>query len=112
MEIMRQLMKNKKGQAVGLRTVGAFLIGLLTLGLIAIAIYAGASEIKSSSLFDDDPTTRSYSNSTLDNITDATTDFFTNAKTLTTILFVLLLMVLLGLMIFVVTRFGGQRGGL
>ncbi len=187
---------NKKGQTVGLGTVGNFLIGLLTLGLIAIALFSAFSTVKTSDIIKNVSATDTiinetitlnstggqpestvgrsgvaltnvivyntslgtevlevgnwsltgavftnltdsiysgttvnitadftYSNgtinrekadleSTANNITSATTDFFANSKTLTTILFVVLLMGLLGLMIFVVRRFGGGGGGL
>jgi len=103
---------NKKGQAVGLATVGNVIIGFLVLGLIAIAVFAGGSQIKSSNLFTNDEQAGADTNNTFNNITYATTNFFANANTLLTILFVVILMGFLGLMIFVVRRFGGSSGGL
>ncbi len=111
---MEKLRLNKKGQTVGLGTVGNVIIAFLTLGLIAIAVFAAGSTIKTSGIVAPGDLGTNYSdvNNTWNNITGATTNFFANTDTLLTILFVVILMGFLGLMIFVVKRFGGGTGNL
>jgi len=190
------MIRGKKGQAVGLGTVGSVLIGFLILGLTAIAVFAAFSNLKTSNIISNITAENSFVNETItlnstggipataqgksgvilssvfvyntstgdlvleagnysisggtftnltgsiyfdstinvtasltysngssvpergflvstsDNITGATTSFFANANTLLTILFVVILMGFLGLMIFVVRRFGGSGGSL
>ena len=112
MEDIRMIPKSKKGQTIGVGTVTSLAIGLFVLVLTAIAVFAGASALKNSSLFTSQSLEQNNTALLLNNLTGAVTTFGGNFATFFSILAIVLIIGFIALMIYVVRRFGGGGGGL
>jgi len=98
---MRQILKNKKGQ--GLNTVKAFVISVFILAIIAFATVIALLELNDTSV------ATTETELIVNNVTEGVNELFGNATTWFSLLAVMIIILIIGLVIFVVNRFGGSQ---
>ncbi len=100
---------HKKGQ-LGLGTVKDVFIAFLVLAVIAVAITLALVSLRDAGIFTEGSEEKNDTSNLIGNVTEATTDFFTNTGTILSILVVVVIILAIAIIIAVVTRFGGGKG--
>ena len=104
-----QIKKNKKGQ-LGLNVVKSVMLALLTLAVIYIAVVLALVSLRDSNIFTAGSPEEVDVNNTILNITQGGADFFDDVPTIFAILVVVVIILAIGIIISVVSRFGGTGG--
>lgn len=95
-----------------LNLVGAVILALLTIAVIAIAVFLALTSLQNAGIFTAGSQADNDTDNIINNITKGTTNFFTQIPTIMTILGVVALIGAVVLIIFFVSRMGGQQQGL
>ena len=109
---MKTLMPiNKKG-VLGLDTAKAFILAILTIAVIAFAVIIALSELDDTNVLTSGSKEANDTTNVLNNVTTGVADFFSNAPTWFSLLAITIIIIIIGLVIIVVNRFGKGSGGL
>ena len=106
---LRQIKKDKRG-VLGLETVKAVFITFLVLAVIGVSVVLALVSLRDANIFTVGSQEKNDTTDMILNVTDATTNFFTNTKTILSILVVVVIILAISLIIAVVSRFGGGGG--
>lgn len=119
LQIERKLMRetekrsasmNKRG-VVGMDVAKAFMLIILTIGVIAFAVIIAVANLNSSTVLTSGSYEKNQSTNIFNNITGGLGTFFSNTGTFFTLLAVTVIILIIGLVIFAVNRFGGGSSG-
>ena len=105
---MRKIMKDKKG-VLGLDVVKSVMILLLIIAVIGVSIILALVSLRDAGIFDSGTTEQNQTTAIVNNISIATSDFFSNTGTIFSILVVVVIILAIAIIIGVVSRFGGGR---
>ena len=103
--------ETKKAQ-VGLETAKAVMLTLLTIGVIAFAIIIALASLNNSNATTAGSDERNLTSSIFMNISEGTSDFFSNTGTWMSLLAIVIIILIIAIVIFAVNRFGGSGAGL
>jgi ABC-type phosphate transport system permease subunit len=104
---MRAL-EQKKGQ-IGLDVVRSTIVAFLVLAVLGIAIFLALSSLQDASLFTASSLGANNTDYVINNVTEATGDFFSNAGTVFSILVAVVIMLAIAIIVAVVNRFGRNQ---
>lgn len=102
---LRPLM-NKKG-VLGLTTVRDVMILILIIAVIGVSVILALVSLRDAGIFTADSLEDNQTDNIVANISEATSDFFTNTGTIFSILVVVVIILAIAIIIAVVSRFGG-----
>lgn len=101
---------NKKGQ-LNLNLAKSVFIIFLVLAVLAIAVLLAMDSLRTSNIFTDQSQAANDTENIANNISGGIEEFFGNATTVFSILIVVVIITAIGIVIYVVSRFGGGSGG-
>ena len=99
---------NKKG-VLGLDTVKSVMTSFLIIVVIAISVILAIVSLRDAGIFSSGSQEKNDTDNIVNNVSKATTDFFSNAGTIFSILVVVVIILAIAIIIAVVSRFGGGR---
>lgn len=106
---LKPLMKNKRGM-LGLETVKGVMISLLVIAVIAIAVILALVSLRDSGIFTTGSAEANGTTNIINNITTGIISFFKNVPTFFVLLGVVVLILIIAIVIYSVSRFGDGRG--
>lgn len=101
----------KKG-VLGLDTAKAFILFILIVAIIGFATIIAVSTLDNSGVLTANSVEANQSTAVLRNVSGGVADFFANTTTWFTLLSVVVIILIIGVVIFAVQRFGGNQQGL
>lgn len=104
---MRSLLKQKKGM-LGLDTAKDFIVAILTIAVIAFAVIVALSSLKDSNAIKQTVPEYNQTQAILSNVSAGTASFFSNAGTWFSLLSVVIIILIIGVVIWAVNRFGAR----
>lgn len=103
--------KNKKGQ-LNLQIAKGVMITFLVLAVLAIAMLLALTSLQDANIFTAGGQENKTATAVVHNLSDGIQEFFSNTTTVFSILIVVVIIGAIGIVIYVVSRFGSGSGGL
>jgi len=105
------LRKDKKG-ILGLDTAKAFILFILVTAILGFAAIIALSTLNDAGILTTGSEEANQSTNVLQNVSTGISGFFSNASTWFTLLSVVVIILIIGVVIFAVSRFGGGERGI
>jgi len=106
---MRKLVKDKKG-ILGLDTAKAFILFILICAVLGFAAIIALATLNDADILTSGSDGDTQATNVLQNVSGGISGFFSNASTWFTLLSVVVIILIIGVVIFAVSRFGGSDG--
>ena len=108
---MRKLLLKSQTGVFGMETVKGFFLAILILAVLGFAAIIAMGTLEDVNVLDTSSYEANESTNVLRNVTGGISEFFENSETMFTLLFVVVIMLMIGAVIYAVVRFGGGAAG-